>query len=337
MENATKPPAPEKAGGPGNSKEGSATPAQALGDKPKGRKRPSGAQRRKEKKAKAAVANPGGSKPPGTPVPQPKPLPSALKGETGRIGTPKRNRSEGSTPQEAKRAPKRLKGTTSGSKSFKEALTEFKVAIVHEELDSEVSEEEADRIKIWILRHIDELRQKGAAVHPQFSECRLREGALRVSCADQSTKDWLGGLLQHEQPLAGTRLRLVEAKDLPKPVRTIAWVPGPAEEPAKVIDRLGQQNPTVTTDRWKVVNAKVDPKGQQLTVLMDQKSWEELAKCDHRPYVNFTRVTFKALAGSAKAEKEKGEEKMETEEGPEAEPKPSTSSAGGGKLASEDP
>ena len=160
----------------------------------------------------------------------------------------------------------------------------------------------------------------GSGIHPKFSECRHREGTLRITCADQATKDWLGGLTSQEEPWEGAKLRFVEAKNLPKPVRTMVWVPGPVLEPEKIISRIAVQNEGICTESWRVVDRKEDSKGQQLVVLMDQTSWDTLGKVDHRPYLNFSRVAFKVLSKAKADEGATGGEKMEEGEGPSEEP-----------------
>ena len=150
-----------------------------------------------------------------------------------------------------------------------------------------------------------------------------------MTCSDQATVDWLSGLLSREAPWEGATLRFIEAKNLPAPVRAMVWIPGPQEEPEKIIKRLGIQNPTIRTTNWKVVDRKGDPKGQQLVVLMDKPSWDEMGTaCQHRPYLNFSRVTFRQLAKKgAPEEKEQEGASMETE-GPTEEPPPTPSTSG---------
>lgn len=247
-------------------------------------------------------------------------LKATPKGADAKAGTPKRHRSDNSTPQEEKRPSKKVKGTVKETHSFKDAVTGFKMAFVDEDPEKMMTEEETGKIKAWILQKIDDLPL--GTTSPRFTECRHRGGALLITCSDQATRDWLSGVLKQEAPWEGAKLRFVEAKNLPKPMRTLVWIPGPPEEPEKILRRVEKQNQGISTKEWKVVDRKEDPKGQQLVVLMDLTSWEKMGACDHRPYVNFTRVTFKALARPKKG-KEGEEEKME--EGPSEEPQPSTS------------
>ncbi|KAK5643522.1 hypothetical protein RI129_007367 [Pyrocoelia pectoralis] len=295
-------------------------------------KKLSGAARRKLLKMKKES---GGSKQPD--------LPSSKEGQPGgskhpastshpkadpKAGTQKRHRSEGSTPKGA--TSKKVKaGTVKDTRTFSEAVTGFRMAFVHEDLEGTLSEEETGRIKTWILDRIDTLTT--GAPSPKFTECRHRGGALLITCADLTSVGWVKSELERAAPWEGAKLRFVEAKNLPKPVRAHAWIPGTPEEPAKILKRIQIQNAGVETSNWRVVDGREDPKGQTLIVLMDQTSWDKLgAKCNHRPYVNFTRLTFKLLSKPKVGREE--ETKMECEEatvaeGPSEEPQPTASTS----------
>lgn len=274
----------------------------------------SGAARRRLKKERLAKEG-GGSKQPPTTA-------KVVKAGTAATGTPKRHRSDGSTPKGA--PAKKVKGPTPAAHSFKDAAAGFQMAIAHQDLGTSLTEDQTGRLKEWILEKIDAV--EAGKIHPKFTDCRHRDGALRITCCDQDTKDWLGGLVREEEPWKESKLQFVEAKNLPKPVRALVWIPGPSVEPEKILKRLELQNKGMKTAGWKVVDRKEDPKGQQLVVLMDQTSWDTMEPVGHRPYLNFTRVKFKALAKKKEGEDAEEEpEKMEVEGAPEN-PPPSTSS-----------
>lgn len=229
----------------------------------------------------------------------------------------KRQRSDASTPRPAKKSKTAL--------SYQEAAAGIKMVFVDDNLERSLSEEESGRIKTWILNGIDGLEP--GTVAPRFYDCHHRMGALHITCSDQATVDWLSGLLSREAPWEGASLRFIEAKNLPTPVRALVWVPGPKVEPATILKRLETQNPDLKTTQWRVVDQKEDPKGQQLVVLMEKTSWDTMGKaCQHRPYLNFSRVTFKQLAKKGTTEEKEGENTAMETEGPQEEPQaPSTS------------
>jgi len=245
--------------------------------------------------------------------------------QTSRSTPMKRHRSDGSTPKEARRTEKRSKVSTKVStvKSFRDVVSGFRMAFIHEDPETFLSEEETGGIKSWILSSLDKL-QKGE-MYPRFADCRHRHGALHITCQDEATRDWLTLLLQQETPWEGAKLRFIDAKNLPKPIRTMVWIPGPQEEPATLLNRIEKQNPEVSTKDWRVVDRKDDDKGQQLIVVMDQTSWDQLGKaCNHRPYLNFSQVLFKALA-KPKPEEEPVQKGEEGNSNKEPQTSPSTS------------
>lgn len=120
------------------------------------------------------------------------------KGADVKTGTPKRHRSDNSTPQEVKRPSKKVKGTVKETHSFKDAVTGFKMAFVDEDPEKMMTEEETGKIKAWILQKIDDLPL--GTMSPRFTECRHRGGALLITCSDQAIRDWLSGVLMQGAP-----------------------------------------------------------------------------------------------------------------------------------------
>lgn len=175
-----------------------------------------------------------------------------------------------------------------------------------------MSSEQADLVKTALTDAFDDVAE--GQQPPRFSGVNLRGGFLLASCADQATKDWLVRVVEKCVPWEGAKLSTCDAKDVPKPVRTLVWIPGPAQEPEKTLKCLRMQNPGLQTNTWTVVDTKPDPKGQQLVLLMDEASWKRIEDLQCKPYLNLTRVLFKALG------RKKGGEQMEVDQGTQVEP-----------------
>lgn len=282
-----------------------------------GRKLSGAARRRLRKERRLGQGGTGGPGKPGMKVCplEPKPGTSTEQGTQKeghpKVGGTKRNRSEGSTPDNISKPPKKKSGMARPSTSYAEALTDIRVAIVPQGFPENVlSEEQAGLIKTALLQALDSLTE--GEPPPRFSGVNLKGGFLLASCADQATKDWLVRVVTGSEPWPGAKLSIVDAKDVPKPVRTMVWIPGPNEEPEKVLRRLKTQNPGLLTETWSVVDKKLDPKGQQLILLMGESSWEKIQSLQCRPYLNLSRVLFKRLGKN----KDRGaEEKMEVDKG----------------------
>lgn len=141
---------------------------------------------------------------------------------------------------------------------------------------------------------------------------------------DASTCSWLAGVVQNCTPWEGAKLKLVKETDLTKTVRALAWIPGPAAQPDKILRRLKVQNRKIPLGSWRVVNTKADPKGQQVVFAMDESSWKVLKETlGSKLYFQWSTLNFRLLGRGAKGE-------VETEQMDTAEAGPSTSEQGGG-------
>lgn len=301
-------------------------------DLPEKPKRPSGAARRKLSKLRGREARRTGTRA-GTRADAASASGTAHAQCSGpqRTQGAKRARSDGSTP---KRPTKRSKGVEY-ARSFKSAVTDIPLAIVPEGYPyTALDEEQAGLTKASLLQVIVGLQAGEPA--PRFSEMRSRGGALIMACADQVTAAWLERVVPTCTPWAEAKLRVIDPKLVQKPVRALAFFPGtPQLEPESVLKCLERQNPGLLAETWKVVDRKLEPKGQQLIVLMGKVSWEKIVGLDNRPYFAFSRVLFKAL-GRKKGEGDPMEEEMgEAPEQPEVPPPTTGSEDAGGEK--EDP
>jgi hypothetical protein len=152
----------------------------------------SGCARRKLKKAKASQAGTGGNQQPGN-GDMPK------QGETP-TGASKRPRSEGSTLQSGSNLRKGP-GTLEDQENYPEdKLTEKELDHILEELGR-------------VLRGTP----KGEL--PHLKSFRLEAGALMYVCADQQSGQWLTRAIDNHRLGSGARLKVTDARNLPKPVK----------------------------------------------------------------------------------------------------------------------
>ncbi|KAK9745230.1 protein of unknown function (DUF4780) [Popillia japonica] len=206
--------------------------------------------------------------------------------------TQKTHQSDNSTQNKPSRKPRASTSTT--TKSYKNKTTAFQMAIIHENSEVNLTEEETEKIKNWILQKIDRIEESGmcprfieeSGMCPRFTNCKYRLGALHITCSDELTRDWLGQL------------------KIAKPIRALFWVTDLTSEPSQILNRIGKQNPGISTDAWEVVDWKKVSKARQLIVRMDQNSWDKLGDiCSYKPYFNFKRLRLRPL-GKKKFAKE---------------------------------
>jgi hypothetical protein len=133
------------------------------------------------------------------------------------IETPKRPRSEGSTPTETAKPPKRPRDS-SGPGNYKEALTNIKIAIFKETYPE-------DKLTKHDLESI--LEELGRVLHgtpvgelPHLKAYILDRGAHIYRCADQQSGQWLVRATDNHRLGSGARLKATDATNLPKPVKS---------------------------------------------------------------------------------------------------------------------
>jgi hypothetical protein len=104
-----------------------------------------------------------------------------------------------------------------GPGTYKEALTSFKIAIFRQTYpEDRITEEDRDSI-LEILE--EALRRTPLAELPRLKSYRLEEGALIYMCVDQQSGQWLIKTIDNHELGSGGRLKVTEAKNLPKPVK----------------------------------------------------------------------------------------------------------------------
>ena len=131
---------------------------------------------------------------------------------------------------------------------------------------------------------------------PSFQDSRLVKGAFWISCANESSKEWLKAATPDLKPWEGAKLHLVEQSDLPKLKRMMVWIPGETRELTEVYTLLERQNPGLRTEDWRLFSKTVDPpKGCRLILGVDEASLDFLKTKDFRPFLGTKRVTFVCL------------------------------------------
>lgn len=88
---------------------------------------------------------------------------------------------------------------------------------------------------------------------------------------DQTTRDWNRD--SDMQRTVWLWLCVIDAKDIPEPVKALTWILALAEEPVILLKRHDVQNPSLRTETWSVLDEKKGRKGQQLVVLMGKPSY----------------------------------------------------------------
>ncbi|XP_033216564.1 uncharacterized protein LOC117172590 [Belonocnema kinseyi] len=206
--------------------------------------------------------------------------------------TPKRPNFQSSSPKDAREQEVLPKDPTdSCSHSFE---TNLRMAIVLEGFPKvKLNSDQANAIETELERKIDEL--KPGERNPLFEDCRYKNDALIVVCADEATRGWLQKAVGQLQPWEGARLKLVNSRRLPRPVKLIAWIPGAFVEPTAALKRIAVQNPTLRAEGWTVVDVKAIKKVTQIVMIAEPGVADALRKIDCKPYYGLKRINIKIL------------------------------------------
>lgn len=279
-------------GGAGDGRSGSL--AKGISEITLRRKSLSGAARRKLKKAREAAAG----KPPGSTGNQ--------GGDDGRgsrgpkTRPTKRQRESKDTPPTAQRDRKRPRVSGTERTSYAAVASNLpRLAIIQAGLREELTKDQSVLVQEGLMGVVDEIPSGGFV--PRFEETYLHRGALKVVCADQQTATWLREQAVNLKKWEGADLQVVDADDLPKYVRVMAWLPGPPIETDTALKRLEKQNPGLRTGRWVVHERQEDPnKGVRLVLGVEDKILPVLQALAMRPYLGMGRAVFRLLGAQPK-------------------------------------
>jgi hypothetical protein len=106
---------------------------------------------------------------------------------------------------------------------------------------------------------------------PHLKSYRLEGGALIYICADQQSGQWLSKAINNHSLETGTRLKVTEARNLPKPVKVALRVKdNVAQTQDELLQWVKSPNPGLNTEHWKVLDKQSEQKGQRLIMHIDR-------------------------------------------------------------------
>jgi hypothetical protein len=143
--------------------------------------------------------------------------------------------------------PKKRPRDDKGPGTYKEALTNFKIAIFRETYpEDKITEEDRNSI-LDILG--EALRRTPLEELPPLKSYRLEGGALIYTCVEQQSGQWLIKTIDNHGLGSGGRLKATEAKNLPKPVKVALRVKENfARKPEELLQWIKQLKPGLHTE-----------------------------------------------------------------------------------------
>jgi hypothetical protein len=144
-----------------------------------------------------------------------------------------------------------------------------------------LNQTQTDTIQAKLLTAVD--ANPAGEIPPQFLHSKFAQGIFWITCANESTKDWLMRTICGLGELwEGVELTVVDSKDVPKRPRMLVRIPDTSEVNT-VMTRLRKQNPELNSSDWLVMSRKVTEKEQTLAFSIGPDSHKALAKQISRP------------------------------------------------------
>jgi hypothetical protein len=100
--------------------------------------------------------------------------------------------------------------------TYKEALTNIKIVIFKESYPEDKINDDDQK---YILEELGKLLRRTPLELPHPKPYSLEGGALIYICADQQSGQWLTKAIGNHKLRTGARLKVTDAKNLPKPVK----------------------------------------------------------------------------------------------------------------------
>lgn len=214
-----------------------------------------------------------------------KPMPKAPKTSTGKVAeatkASKRPRSEGSTPEvnPTKKVKRQAVPMTGRKIAYSQAAKGIKMGITARNYPEELlTTEQMAAVQEAIMDKVREQGKKGST-KPHFYQAQQRPGWLAITCADEPTAEWLGGLGAALKPWEGADLRILEDKDMPHSEILIGYLPGSQDySNEKILATIEAQNDLKATV-WRVLRRNPVGPTLEVTLSVDTQSINKLEQC----------------------------------------------------------
>lgn len=273
------------------------------------RKKISGAERRRRKKAKVALENVesvstpfiretiSGNKRNRSPVEE-KVTPPAKRSQVNDNQIPQQNTAESS-------------GALKVNKSFKDAVTESLTYVIVGARDQVLNPDQVQSIMgnvVWELE-----RFIGTpTMMPSFKGKRLGETELELRCADARTEDWLRWVVPRLKPWENASLKLMKKSEWEKKkkmVRMSVVVPWQTSG-NYFLDVLRSNNPNLKTRDWDINYVELRGDSTAIFLKVDEVSAEILRHNNYKAFWLLDEIKF-APRRSTRADKGQTEDKRQ--------------------------
>lgn len=132
---------------------------------------------------------------------------------------------------------------------------------------------------------------------PRFTSAKFNRGLYQVRCADMTSLFWLRKAISELPPLwRGCNLDVLVREETLRKHRVSTYIPGPPEPVNIVMPRIQAQNANLNSERWDILDRKLDgQRGQTLIFGLDDEVIELLKKINFKVYCGVHCIQFRII------------------------------------------
>ncbi|XP_055715186.1 uncharacterized protein LOC129809404 [Phlebotomus papatasi] len=204
----------------------------------------------------------------------------------------KRQRSDGSTPDQPTKQMKGNTGHSSNYPTFRDALSTIRIAVLDAAFPEVVlTSSQLDSVKKAINEAIFSTEH---STPPNFNGCLYRGGYLVLLCLDQASANWLLQTAPTLRPWVGATLRAVDEKEVPRGKLIEGLFPDAAKISTEgLLKLITSQNPTCRVPLWRILERRNIGHAAKLVVSVDHTTYRALQAKGLKVSFGIEQVAFR--------------------------------------------
>ncbi|XP_055714430.1 uncharacterized protein LOC129808685 [Phlebotomus papatasi] len=204
----------------------------------------------------------------------------------------KRQRSDGSTPDQPTKQMKGNSGHSSNYPTFRDALSTIRIAVLDAAFPEVVlTSSQLDSVKKAINEAIFSTEH---STPPNFNGCLYRAGYLVLLCLDQASANWLLQTAPTLRPWVGATLKAVDEKEVPRGKLIEGLFPDAAKISTEgLLKLITSQNPTCRVPLWRILERRNIGHAAKLVVSVDHTTYRALQAKGLKVSFGIEQVAFR--------------------------------------------
>ena len=225
----------------------------------------------------------------------------------GKSQSSKRQRSVEDISSAPKRARVNTKANVINTKTFAEIAKASRILGVLDEgnEDGKIPKHQWRRVQVALAEVALDVLRENPGPPPSCTDAGWFQGGIKLTaCANaRSAELYKAAVSKVGEAYPGARLKAVEACDIPSRPRARAWFPIKPSEPDRILAMLREFNPSIPTQKWKVVKTEQHENKltMQVVLLLNNECLEGLAKNNFAVDYGFEKIVLKVYKTDTEA------------------------------------